>query len=163
GVGCDEIDINKKNRVVMYNGGLLKEGESISVESTTGIIYRGEVDKKTTETDQSFYIVMEWAREIADLKVRMNAETIEDIKVGLDFHATGIGLTRTEHMFFSKERLQEMRRFILSARNAERLKALEKIMTYQVDDFTAIFEQTKELQITIRLLVTSLYELLQRS
>jgi len=162
-VGCEELEINEENRQVMYNGGLLNEGEIISVDGTTGIIYRGEVDKKTTETDQSFYIVMEWAREIADLKVRMNAETIEDIKVGLDFHATGIGLTRTEHMFFSKERLQEMRRFILSARNAERLKALEKIMTYQVDDFTAIFEQTKELPITIRLLDPPLHEFLPHS
>src|SRR5699024_6686932 len=162
-VGCEELEINEENRQVMYNGGLLNEGEIISVDGTTGIIYRGEVDKKTTETDQSFYIVMEWAREIADLKVRMNAETIEDIKVGLDFHATGIGLTRTEHMFFSKERLQEMRRFIVSARNAERLKELEKIMTYQEDDFTAIYKQKKELPNTIQLLDPPLHEFLPQS
>ena len=157
-VGCEELEINEKKRQIKYNGGILNEGEVISVDGTTGIIYLGAVDKKATETDQSFYTVMEWAREIADLKVRMNAETIEDIKAGLEFQAAGIGLARTEHMFFSKERLQEMRKFILSARKTERLKALENIMTYQITDFTKIFEQTKDLPITIRLLDPPLHE-----
>lgn len=162
-VGCEELEINEKKRQIKYNGGILNEGEVISVDGTTGIIYLGAVDKKATETDQSFYTVMEWAREIADLKVRMNAETIEDIKAGLEFQAAGIGLARTEHMFFSKERLQEMRKFILSARKTERLKALENIMTYQITDFTKIFEQTKDLPITIRLLDPPLHEFLPHS
>ena len=162
-VACEELEINEKKRQIKYNGGILNEGEVISVDGTTGIIYLGAVDKKATETDQSFYTVMEWAREIADLKVRMNAETIEDIKAGLEFQAAGIGLARTEHMFFSKERLQEMRKFILSARKTERLKALENIMTYQITDFTKIFEQTKDLPITIRLLDPPLHEFLPHS
>lgn len=159
-VGCEELEIQENTKQVLYNGGILNEGDVISVDGTTGIIYLDEVDKITTETDESFHIVMEWAREIADLKVRMNAETIDDIKVGLSFQATGIGLARTEHMFFSGERLREMRKFILSTRISEKSQALESIMSYQIDDFTEMFELTKELPITIRLLDPPLHEFL---
>lgn len=159
-VGVEELDIDEHNKRVKYPNGELKEGELISVDGTTGTIYLGDINKVATATDETFSTMMDWARDIAKLKVRMNAETPADIKTGLNFHAAGIGLTRTEHMFFSKERLIEMRRFILSNRQADKARALERIMDYQIDDFTQIFELTQELPITIRLLDPPLHEFL---
>lgn len=159
-VGCEELEIDEINKTIKYPGGELKEGDLISVNGTTGIIYRGEIAKVASETDESFQTIMEWAREASRLKIRMNAETTADIQTGLNFEASGIGLVRTEHMFFSEERLIEMRRFILSNREGARRKALKKIMVYQIDDFTEIFELTQELPITIRLLDPPLHEFL---
>ena len=109
-VGCEELEIHAEKKQVHYKGGVIEEGDTISVDGTTGMIYLGEVEKIATETDESFTRIMEWAQEISHLKVRMNAETLEDIKTGIAFNATGIGLVRTEHMFFSEERLKEIDR-----------------------------------------------------
>lgn len=158
--GVEELEIDELKKTVKYPGGILNEGDLISVDGTSGIIYEGEILKVATETDESFKTIMEWARAAAKLKIRMNAETLTDIETGLAFNATGIGLARTEHMFFSEERLIEMRRFILSNRMQDKDRALEKIMAYQIDDFTKMFERTKELPITIRLLDPPLHEFL---
>lgn len=162
-VGVEELEIDEQNKVVKYPNGELQEGDLISVDGTTGTIYLGDIDRIATATDETFSTIMEWAREVSRMKVRMNAETLADIETGLNFNATGIGLARTEHMFFSEERLVEMRRFILSNRQAEREHALEKIMGYQIDDFTQMFELTQELPITIRLLDPPLHEFLPHS
>lgn len=162
-VGVEELEIDEQNKVVKYPNGELQEGDLISVDGTTGTIYLGDIDRIATATDETFSTIMEWAREVSRMKVRMNAETLADIETGLNFNAAGIGLARTEHMFFSEERLVEMRRFILSNRQAEREHALEKIMGYQIDDFTQMFELTQELPITIRLLDPPLHEFLPHS
>ncbi len=159
-VGVEELEIDEQNKIVKYPAGELKEGDLISVDGTTGTIYTGDIARVATATDETFRTMMEWAREVSHLKVRMNAETLADIKTGLNFQAAGIGLVRTEHMFFSEERLVEMRRFILSNQQAVKEKALEKIMAYQIDDFTEMFELTQELPITIRLLDPPLHEFL---
>lgn len=162
-VGVEELEIDEQNKVVKYPNGELQEGDLISVDGTTGTIYLGDIDRIATATDETFSTIMEWGREVSRMKVRMNAETLADIETGLNFNAAGIGLARTEHMFFSEERLVEMRRFILSNRQAEREHALEKIMGYQIDDFTQMFELTQELPITIRLLDPPLHEFLPHS
>lgn len=162
-VGVEELEIDEQNKVVKYPNGELQEGDLISVDGTTGTIYLGDINRIATATDETFNTIMEWAREVSRMKVRMNAETLADIETGLNFNAAGIGLARTEHMFFSEERLVEMRRFILSNRQAEREHALEKIMGYQIDDFTQMFELTQELPITIRLLDPPLHEFLPHS
>lgn len=162
-VGVEELEIDEQNKVVKYPNGELQEGDLISVDGTTGTIYLGDIDRIATATDETFSTIMEWAREVSRMKVRMNAETLADIETGLNFNAAGIGLARTEHMFFSEERLVEMRRFILSNRQAEREHALEKTMGYQIDDFTQMFELTQELPITIRLLDPPLHEFLPHS
>lgn len=162
-VGVEELEIDEQNKVVKYPNGELQEGDLISVDGTTGTIYLGDINRIATATDETFSTIMEWAREVSRMKVRMNAETLADIETGLNFNAAGIGLARTEHMFFSEERLVEMRRFILSNRQAEKEHALEKIMGYQIDDFTQMFELTQELPITIRLLDPPLHEFLPHS
>lgn len=162
-VGCEELDINEESKEVRYPGGVLNEGDVISVDGTSGTIYLGDIDKVATETEESFSTIMTWAREVSELEVRMNAETVEDIKIGLSFNASGIGLARTEHMFFSGERLREMRKFILSDRKSEQTKALENIMKYQIEDFSQIFDLIQELPITIRLLDPPLHEFLPYS
>lgn len=156
--GVEELDINEREKTVQYPGGTLHEGDVISVDGNTGTVYLGEIQKVATETDESFKTIMEWARGVADLNIRMNAETIADIETGLSFGASGVGLARTEHMFFSKERLIEMRKFILSKSQAVQEGALKKIMDYQIEDFNDIFERTGELPVTIRLLDPPLHE-----
>lgn len=158
--GCEDLEIDERNKTVTYPGGVLNEGDIISVDGTNGVIYLGEVDKVPTEADESFKTIMEWAREIATLKVRMNAETVADIKTGLAFNASGVGLARTEHMFFGAERLREMRRFILTNRPVEKTRALQEIMEYQINDFTEIYRLTQELPVTVRLLDPPLHEFL---
>ena len=143
---------------MIYPGGELTEGDVISVDGTSGAIYLGDVDKIPTEAEESFQIMMDWARKPAKLKVRMNAETDADIKTGLAFDSNGIGLVRTEHMFFGEERLREMRRFILSNRHTEQSRALREILTYQVDDFEGIFSLTQDLPVVVRLLDPPLHE-----
>lgn len=157
-VGCEELEINEQNKTLIYPGGELTEGDVISVDGTSGAIYLGDVDKIPTEAEESFQIMMDWARKTAKLKVRMNAETVADIKTGLAFDANGIGLVRTEHMFFGEERLREMRRFILSNRHTEQSRALREILTYQVDDFEGIFSLTQDLPVVVRLLDPPLHE-----
>lgn len=157
-VGCEELEINEEHKTLTYPGGELTEGDVISVDGTNGAIYHGDIDKIPTEAEESFQILMGWARETSKLKVRMNAETIGDIKTGLAFNASGIGLVRTEHMFFGEERLREMRRFILSNRQAEQDRALQEILTYQIDDFEEIFTLTQNLPVVVRLLDPPLHE-----
>lgn len=159
-VGLEELDINEYNKTLTYPTGILYEGDVISVDGNTGTIYLGEIKKTAAGTDRYFKTIMDWAQEVSQLKVRMNAETVLDIETGLRFGASGIGLTRTEHMFFSSERLVEMRRFILSRDQRVREDALNKIMAFQINDFSAIFKRTRDLPITIRLLDPPLHEFL---
>lgn len=158
--GVEELDIDIHNKILNYPNGQLVEGDIISVDGNTGTIYLGEIKMIATETDESFNTIMAWARDVSKLEIRMNAETVADIETGLLFNAAGIGLARTEHMFFSKERLVQMRRFILSKNAQVQTDALEKIQAYQIEDFKDIFSRTKELPITIRLLDPPLHEFL---
>ena len=159
-VGCEQLSIHESHKRVTYPGGELNEGDLISVDGTSGAIYLGDIDKIPTEAEAAFLTIMTWSRDLSDLKIRMNAETVEDIKTGLAFNAAGIGLVRTEHMFFKKERLREMRRFITSNRQTEKDRALAEILGYQITDFVEIFSLTQDKPVVIRLLDPPLHEFL---
>ncbi|MFY2828826.1 pyruvate, phosphate dikinase [Staphylococcus arlettae] len=161
--GCADLEINTTEKVVTYPGGTLAEGDIISVDGAKGDIYVGKIATITAEHSEAFEQYMTWAQDIARLSVRMNAETVPDIIAGYQFGATGIGLVRTEHMFFAPERLIEMCRFILAHTQEQRITALNTIGGYQTEDFEQILRQSGEKPTIIRLLDPPLHEFLPRS
>lgn len=157
--GCGDLIINEEEKTVRYaNGGILKEGDLISVDGSNGALYLGEVPVVPGQAGIEFERVMEWARQIAELDIRVNAETSSDLQVGMEFQAQGVGLARTEHMFFGEAELVEMRRFILSDSEAERKAAVKRILPYQKERFKKIFSISKEQGTVIRLLDPPLHE-----
>lgn len=161
--GCSDLEINVVDKVVKYGTGTLKEGDMISVDGAKGDIYFGEVATMKAERSHAFEQFMKWSKDIARLDVRMNAETPQDIQAGYQFGATGIGLVRTEHMFFGPERLVEMRRFILSDTREKRIEALNQIREYQTEDFEEILRLSGSRPTIIRLLDPPLHEFLPKS
>ncbi|MDH9930698.1 pyruvate, phosphate dikinase [Staphylococcus capitis] len=161
--GCSDVEIDTLNKRVYYSDGELHEGDVVSVDGSTGDLYVGEIETVNAEHSEAFEQFMEWSEETARLQVRMNAETPQDIKAGYNFGAKGIGLVRTEHMFFGAERLIEMRRFILASDHEARIGALEKIKTYQVEDFEVIFRLSQDRPTIVRLLDPPLHEFLPSS
>lgn len=161
--GCSDVEIDTLNKTVYYSDGELNEGDVVSVDGSTGDLYVGEIETVNAEHSEAFEQFMEWSEETARLQVRMNAETPQDIKAGYNFGAKGIGLVRTEHMFFGAERLIEMRRFILASDHEARIGALEKIRTSQVEDFEAIFRLSQDRPTIVRLLDPPLHEFLPSS
>lgn len=161
--GCSDVEIDTLNKRVYYSDGELHEGDVVSVDGSTGDLYVGEIETVNAEHSEAFEQFMEWSEETARLQVRMNAETPQDIKAEYNFGAKGIGLVRTEHMFFGAERLIEMRRFILASDHEARIGALEKIKTYQVEDFEAIFRLSQDRPTIVRLLDPPLHEFLPSS
>ncbi|WP_436868184.1 pyruvate, phosphate dikinase [Staphylococcus equorum] len=161
--GCSDLEINVVDKVVNYPGGTLHEGDMISVDGAQGDIYVGEVETMKAERSEAFEQFMEWSDGVAKLDVRMNAETPQDIQGGYQFGAKGIGLVRTEHMFFGPERLVEMRRFILSDTQDKRIAALNEIKQYQTADFEEILKLSGERPTIIRLLDPPLHEFLPKS
>jgi len=155
-----DLKIDGENGVATYANGVLKEGDIISVNGSTGKLYLGEITKKDQEQSTEFAEFMTWAKEISRMDVRMNAETSKDINAGFEFNASGIGLVRTEHMFFQEERLIGMRRFILAQNHAERVAALDTILEYQQSDFEEIFRLSGERPVIVRLLDPPLHEFL---
>ncbi|MDN6630153.1 MAG: pyruvate, phosphate dikinase [Staphylococcus equorum] len=161
--GCSDLEINVVDKVVNYPGGTLHEGDMISVDGAQGDIYVGEVETMKAERSEAFEQFMEWSDGVARLDVRMNAETPQDIQAGYQFGSKGIGLVRTEHMFFGPERLVEMRRFILSDTQDKRIAALNEIKQYQTADFEEILKLSGERPTIIRLLDPPLHEFLPKS
>lgn len=160
--GCSDLEINTKEKYVKYAGKTLSEGDVISVNGSTGAIYIGAIETTKAEASDTFEEFMGWAEAIARLSVRMNAETKGDITAGYSFNAQGIGLVRTEHMFFGEERLIEMRRFILASTYEERVEALNKIKVYQTEDFEGIFNLSGDRPSIVRLLDPPLHEFLPK-
>ena len=161
--GCSNVEIDTVNKTVYYPEGELHEGDIVSVDGSAGDLYLGAIETVNAEHSEEFDQFMTWSEEIARLQVRMNAETPQDIKAGYNFGSKGIGLVRTEHMFFGPERLIEMRRFILASNHDERVQALEKIKTYQVEDFETIFRLSQDRPTIVRLLDPPLHEFLPSS
>lgn len=161
--GASNIDINEAGKYIIADGERYEEGDFISINGTTGEVYQGEVEKTEPELSENFEAFMDMIDRHKRLGVRANADTAKEIKQAVEFGGQGVGLTRTEHMFFDTERLPSVRRFILSASDDERVKALENLLEVQRDDFKELFKAIGELPITIRLLDPPLHEFLPHS
>ena len=161
--GCSELRVDEDDKVIRYNGGEIKEGDTISIDGSTGYVYLGEIKKVTPELSGNFAKFMEWADEFRTLEVKANADNPRDAKQALDFGAQGIGLCRTEHMFFDDKRIFQVRKMILSKTLEEREKALEKLLPYQRGDFEGIFKVMEDKGVVIRLLDPPLHEFLPKT
>jgi pyruvate, orthophosphate dikinase len=156
--GAGSIKINYKTRILVADGKEFKEGDWISLNGTTGEVYDGKVDTKDPEMSGDFGNLMELCDKHTKMKVRTNADTPHDSIVARDFGAVGIGLCRTEHMFFEGERIIAVREMILAEDEAGRRKALDKLLPIQREDFEGIFTAMKGLPVTVRLLDPPLHE-----
>lgn len=160
--GCSEVIVNESKKEMLANGVVYHEGDWISLNGSTGKIYEGAIAVSKANVEGNFNLILEWADEIRELGVRTNADTPQDTKNAIEFGAEGIGLCRTEHMFFDEERIQHIREMILARNLEDREIALEKLKPYQRDDFEKIFEVLQHRPITIRLLDPPLHEFLPR-
>jgi pyruvate,orthophosphate dikinase len=161
--GSSEIDINYENKSFKTASIEIKEGEVITIDGSTGRIIAGSVATVKPEISGDFSKLMSWADSFRKLKIRTNSETPKDTKTAKDFGAEGIGLCRTEHMFFDEERILSVREMILSKTKEDRAKALEKLLPHQKKDFVQIFKIMNGLPVTVRLLDPPLHEFLPRT
>ena len=158
--GCGEIVINEENKCFTLGGVTVKEGDYISLDGSTGKIYLGDVRTVEATISGNFERIMEWADDIRTLKIRTNADNPRDTKKAIELGAEGIGLCRTEHMFFEAERIPKIRRMILSETVEERTKALEELIPFQKNDFKAMYKELKDKPMTVRYLDPPLHEFL---
>ncbi|MFW6007287.1 MAG: pyruvate, phosphate dikinase, partial [Halanaerobiales bacterium] len=158
--GCEAINIDYAGEKFTVDGKVFKKGEFITIDGGTGEVFEGKVPTIDPELDENFATLMSWADEFRNLKVRANADTPEDADLAVEFGAEGIGLCRTEHMFFGDDRLPVVQDMILADSKEERQEALDKLLPEQKEDFTGIFEAMGERPVTIRLLDPPLHEFL---
>ncbi|MDY0160097.1 MAG: pyruvate, phosphate dikinase [Bacteroidales bacterium] len=156
--GAGSLRVNYKTRTLVMEGKEFKEGDWISLNGSTGEVYDGKIATKDPELSGDFGELMTLADKYTRMKVRTNADTPKDAKKAREFGAIGIGLCRTEHMFFEGERIKAMREMILASNEDNRRKALEKLLPYQRADFEGIFEAMHDLPVTVRLLDPPLHE-----
>ena len=156
--GAGALKVDYKARTVDIDGVLLKEGDYISLNGTTGEVYMGQVKTEAASVSGDFAELMALADKYTRLKVRTNADTPHDATVARNFGAVGIGLCRTEHMFFEGEKIKAMREMILAKTAEDREKALAKILPYQKEDFKGIFKAMNGYPVTVRLLDPPLHE-----
>ena len=162
--GCGEIRIDEKNKTMTdKTGRVFGEGDWISLDGSTGNIYGARLATVEPEMTGEFGTFMAWADEIRTMKVRANADTPADAAQARKFGAEGIGLCRTEHMFFEGERIKAMREMIVARTEAQRRKALDKLLPMQRSDFEGIFEEMKGFPVTIRYLDPPLHEFLPQA
>ncbi|MDB4065503.1 pyruvate, phosphate dikinase [Candidatus Pelagibacter sp.] len=161
--GSSEIDINYENKSFKTSSIEIKEGEVITIDGSTGRIISGSVATVKPEISGDFSKLMSWADSFRKLNIRTNSETPKDTKTAKDFGAEGIGLCRTEHMFFDEERILSVREMILSKTKEDRAKALEKLLPHQKKDFVEIFKIMSGMPVTVRLLDPPLHEFLPRT
>ncbi len=161
--GSSEIEIDYENKIFRTKNFIVKEGDLITIDGSTGRIIVGEVKTVKPEISGDFSKIMGWADNFRKLKVRTNSETPLDSKVARDFGAEGIGLCRTEHMFFDEERILSVRQMILSKSKEDRAIALDKLLPHQRKDFFEIFKIMQGLPVTVRLLDPPLHEFLPKS
>ena len=160
--GCGELTISEESKIVSCGSLVLNEGDIISVDGSSGRIYSGEIPTVLVENDKELQRLLSWADEVAQLKVRANAETVQDLKTAIKFGAKGIGLARTEHMFFGQERILEMRRLILADNELETRSALKKLLEFQEKDFYQMFQAVQDKPMIIRLLDPPMHEFLPK-
>ena len=158
--GCGEIKVSEVAKTIEVGDMVLKEGDYISLDGSTGVVYLGNVNKAAADMGGNFEKLMSWVDEIRQMKVRTNADNPRDAKAAVDFGAEGIGLCRTEHMFFDEERIPAVRKMILSNTVEERVKALDTLLPMQQKDFEDIYRVMGERPVNIRLLDPPLHEFL---
>lgn len=161
--GCETIKVNEESKKFLVDGRIFNEGDYISLDGSTGNVYEGIIKTHEPELSGHFGKLMEWATEIRKLKVRTNADTPRDAAQAVKFGAEGIGLCRTEHMFFDEARIPAVREMIIADSLEQRKAALEKILPMQREDFIGIFEAMGERPVTIRLLDPPLHEFLPQN
>ena len=161
--GCGALDVRADEKVIRVNGETIAEGDFISLNGNSGEVILGEAKLRQPELSGDFATLMEWADEFRTLGVRANADTVADSETALKFGCGGIGLCRTEHMFFEGERIDYVRAMILAATEEARRDALSHLLPMQREDFIAIFEIMRERPVTIRLLDPPLHEFLPKT
>lgn len=161
-VGCEEIKIDEANQKAVFGNQEIKQGMKITIDGTTGAVYLGEIKTLEPELSNEFKTILQWADEIRVLQVRANADTSHDALIARKFGAQGIGLCRTEHMFFGAQRIRAMREMILSSTHEQRAHTLSKLLPFQKQDFIDIFKTMDGLPVTIRTIDPPLHEFLPK-
>ncbi len=161
-VGCSDIEIDLDKRIMKIKDKVLKDGDYITIDGSTGRVIEGNVNKVKPELKNEFESLMKFTDEFKRLEIRANADTPSDAQTARNFGAKGIGLCRTEHMFFGEDRIEAMRQMILSSTTEERRKALEKILPMQREDFVGIFRAMDGYPVVIRTLDPPLHEFLPK-
>ena len=139
--GCGEIKISEDDKMFVAQGVTYKEGDYVSLDGSTGLVYGEDIPTVEPEITGDFAVFMSWADKVRKLKVRANADTPKDAKNAVEFGAEGIGLCRTEHMFFEEDRIPKVRKMILSDSEEERRAALDELLPVQREDFKGILKQ----------------------
>lgn len=158
--GCGNITINEGKKEFSAGNLVVKEGDFISLDGTTGKVYLREIEKKEVELDENFQKLMGWVENIKKISVKANADTPKDCEIAVKFGAEGVGLCRTEHMFFEEEKIWPVRQMIVARDDNERKEALDKLLIFQKKDFIGIFRAMRGKSVTIRLLDPPLHEFL---
>ena len=161
--GASEINIDENKKVMVVNGHTFNQGDEISLDGSTGNIYKGILETNDFEISGAFETVMKWCQELKKLEIRANADTEKDALRALEFGAEGLGLCRTEHMFFEENKIFIMRKMILADNTADRQKALEELLSIQRDDFEKIFKAMDGKKVTVRYLDPPLHEFLPKT
>ena len=156
--GASEIKVNEEKKKLTIGDETFMEGDFLSLDGTTGTVYKGEIETVSPRLKGDFSTIMKWADDIRELNVRANADNPTDAKQAVDFGCEGIGLCRTEHMFFADDRISAVRRMILADNKEERKKALAILLPFQQKDFYEIYKVMEERPVTIRLLDPPLHE-----
>ncbi len=160
--GCESFKVDLENETVTVKEQTLRKGDLISIDGSTGEIFKGVIETHEAKLSDECHTLLKWADETRKLKIRTNADTPEDAKRARDFGAEGIGLCRTEHMFMSQDRLPAVQEMIMAASASERQEALAKLLPMQKQDFIGIFKAMAGLPVTIRLLDPPLHEFLPK-
>ena len=161
--GAGAIQVDESSRQFFVDDRVFNEGDYISLNGSTGEVYAGVVETTDAHLTDNFKMLMEWSDEYRTMGIYTNADTPKDAEVAIDFGAEGIGLCRTEHMFFDSERIISVREMIVADSKKKRKKALDKLFPYQKDDFKGIFKVMKDKTVTVRLLDPPLHEFLPQN
>ena len=161
--GASDIRVDEATKTMKIGTRVFGEGDIISLDGSTGTVYEGDIPKAEIAVIENFNVLMSYVDEVRTMKVRANADNPRDAKKALDLGAEGIGLCRTEHMFFEEDRILNVRKMIMADNLQDRVAALHKLLPYQRQDFVEIYEVMGELPVTVRLLDPPLHEFLPQA
>ena len=156
--GCPDLVINETERTITFGTEIFKEGDKVSLDGSKGLVYRGAIRTVLPKLSTEFHTIISWANEIRALKVRANVESPEEAEIAVFMGADGIGLYRTENMFFEKDRMDVIRNVLVAKNDEEKNEALRGLLPYQKAEFREAFSYVEDKPVTIRLLDHSLYE-----